>query len=37
METYRHTDRLEGFMKYAVEMGYGAMANILASITESRF
>jgi hypothetical protein len=23
--TYRHTDKWEGFMKYAVEMGSGAM------------
>jgi hypothetical protein len=23
--TYRHTERWEGFMKYAVEMGSGAM------------
>jgi hypothetical protein len=26
--TYRHTDRLEGFMNYAVEMGSGAMTYI---------
>jgi hypothetical protein len=26
--TYRHTDRCEGFMKYAVEMGSGAKISI---------
>jgi hypothetical protein len=26
--TYRHTDRWEGFMKYAAEMGSGAMIYI---------
>jgi hypothetical protein len=28
--TYRHTERWEGFMKYAVEMGSGAMIYILS-------
>jgi hypothetical protein len=26
--TYRHADRWEGFMKYAVEMGFSAMIYI---------
>jgi hypothetical protein len=29
---YRDTDQLEGFTKYAVEMGLGAMINITKSL-----
>jgi hypothetical protein len=33
--TYRHTDSWKGFMKYAVEMGSGAIIRIPSFITIS--